>query len=162
MNWGELVLRIGKMTDYGVLVLNKMVDAGAVRLSTEDLVQATKLAVPTIRRVMKALSDGGLVIAQRGAKGGYRLARAAEQIRIIDVVQAFEGPVSLTECTSDDAQCEIMDSCSLSGNWNGINQLLVQVLSSISLQDLRNPKRQEQLIQSTAQMKSYIELISVG
>lgn len=156
------MLRISKMTDYGVVVLNKMVDAGAVRLSTEDLVQATKLAVPTIRRVMKALSDGGLVIAQRGAKGGYRLARAAEQIRIIDVVQAFEGPVSLTECTSDDVQCEIMDSCTLSSNWNGINQLLVQVLSSISLQDLRNPKRQEQLIQSTVQMKSYIELISVG
>src|SRR5690554_7136021 len=92
------------MTDYGVLVLNNMVDAGAVKLTTDDLVRATKLSIPTIRRVMKALSDAGLVIAQRGAKGGYRLARSAGQIRILDVVQAFEGPISLTECTSEDVQ----------------------------------------------------------
>lgn len=162
MNWGVLVLRISKMADYGILVLNKMVDAGAAKLSAEDLAQTTKLTVPTIRKVMKALSDGGLVFAQRGAKGGYRLARAAGQIRIIDVVQAFEGPISLTECTSEDGQCDIIDSCSLSHNWNGINQLLVQVLSCITLQDLRQPHRQEQLIQSTLQMNSYIELISVG
>lgn len=156
------MLRISKMTDYGVVVLNKMVDAGAVRLSTDDLVQATQLSMPTIRKVMKTLSDAGLVTAQRGAKGGYRLTRAAAQIRILDVVQAFEGPVSLTECAGEDVQCEIIDSCSLSPNWNGVNQLLIQVLSCISLQDLRQPHRQQQLIQSTLQMNSYIELVSVS
>lgn len=156
------MLRISKMTDYGVLVLNNMVDAGAVKLTTDDLVRATKLSIPTIRRVMKALSDAGLVIAQRGAKGGYRLARSAGQIRILDVVQAFEGPISLTECTSEDVQCEIIDSCSLPNNWSGINQLLVRILANISLQDLRHPERQKQLMKSTSQMNSFIELVSVS
>lgn len=156
------MLRISKMTDYGVVVLNKMVDAGAVRLSTEDLLQATQLPMPTIRKVMKTLSDAGLVIAQRGAKGGYRLARAASQIRVLDIVQAFEGPISLTECSSDDAQCEIIDSCSLSTSWNGINQLLVQMLSSVSLQDLRRPDRQQQLLESTLPISPLIDLVNVG
>ncbi|PIQ39347.1 MAG: SUF system Fe-S cluster assembly regulator, partial [Thalassolituus sp. CG17_big_fil_post_rev_8_21_14_2_50_53_8] len=70
------MLKIGKLTDYGVVVLNELAQAGAVKLSTDDITGLTGLALPTVRKVMKALVDSGLVIAQRGARGGYRLARA--------------------------------------------------------------------------------------
>lgn len=156
------MLKISKLTDYGVVVLSRLADAGAVKLSTEDLVAQTGLALPTIRKVMKALADSGLVMAQRGAHGGYRLARAPAQIRMLDVVQAFEGPVALTECASDDHQCDITASCSLSSNWGGINQLLTQVLARVTLQDIRDPQRQEQLIRATVPLTSFIELVNVG
>lgn len=156
------MLRISKLTDYGVLVLNELAGAGAVQLSSEEIAAKTGLSMPTIRKVMKALADSGLVLAQRGARGGYRLSRAASQIRILDVVQAFEGPVALTECSSDEDLCDITASCSLSSSWGGVNQLLVKVLTRVTLQDIRNPERQEQLVQSMVPMTSFIDLISVN
>lgn len=156
------MLRISKLTDYGVLVLNELADVGAVQLSSEELAAKTGLSMPTVRKVMKALVDSGLVLAQRGARGGYRLSRAAAQIRILDVVQAFEGPVALTECSSDEDLCDITASCSLSSSWGGVNQLLIKVLTRVTLQDIRNPERQEQLVQSMVPMTSFIELVSLN
>ena len=156
------MLRISKLTDYGVLVLNELADAGAVQLSSEEIAAKTGLSMPTVRKVMKALVDSGLVLAQRGARGGYRLSRAAAQIRILDVVQAFEGPVALTECSSDEDLCDITASCSLSSSWGGVNQLLIKVLTRVTLQDIRNPERQEQLVQSMVPMTSFIELVSLN
>ncbi|UXD88038.1 MULTISPECIES: SUF system Fe-S cluster assembly regulator [Thalassolituus] len=156
------MLKISKLTDYGVVVLNELAQAGAVKLSTDDITGLTGLALPTVRKVMKALVDSGLVSAQRGARGGYRLARAPGQIRMLDVVQAFEGPVALTECAADDHQCDITASCSLSSNWGGINQLITQVLARVTLQDIRNPERQEQLVRDAVPLTSFIELVNLS
>ena len=76
------MLKISKLTDYGVVVLNELAQAGGVKLSTDDIACKTGLAMPTVRKVMKALVDSGLVLAQRGARGGYRIARAPGQIRM--------------------------------------------------------------------------------
>ncbi|MAK90978.1 MAG: SUF system Fe-S cluster assembly regulator [Oceanospirillaceae bacterium] len=156
------MLKIGKLTDYGVVVLNELAKAGGVKLSTEDIACQTGLTLPTVRKVMKALVDSGLVIAQRGAKGGYRIARAPGQIRILDIVQAFEGPVAVTECATDDASCDITDSCSLASNWGGINQLITQVLSRVTLADIREPERQLKLVKETLPMTSMIDLVNLS
>jgi len=155
------MLRIGKLTDYGLVVLNQLALAGARKLSTDDIAQLTDLTVPTLRKVMKALVDAGLVNAQRGAKGGYRIARAPQQISVLDVVQAFEGPVALTECSADDNHCEITDSCSLASNWTGINDLLLRVLGGITLEDIRNPDVQDRLHLDIVNQLQRIQLINL-
>ena len=156
------MLRIGKMTDYGLVVLNQLAQGAAHKRSTEEIAQTTGLTMPTSRKVMKGLVDAGLVNAQRGAKGGYRIARAPQQISVLDVVQAFEGPVSLTECSADDNACEITASCSLSSNWSGINELLLGVLGGITLDDLRHPEVHEQLHQDITQQLHKIQLVNLS
>ncbi len=155
------MLKISKLTDYGVVVLNELAQAGGVKLSTDDIACKTGLAMPTVRKVMKVLVDSGLVLAQRGARGGYRIARAPGQIRMLDVVQAFEGPVAVTECATDDTLCDITDSCSLASNWGGINQLITQVLSRVTLEDIRQPERQLRLVREAVPLTSLIELINL-
>lgn len=155
------MLRIGKLTDYGLVVLNQLALVGSVKQSTDDIAQATGLSVSTVRKVMKAIVDAGLVIAQRGSKGGYRIALAPTQISVLDVVQAFEGPVSLTECSADDNHCEITDSCSLSSNWAGVNDVLLRVLKGITLDDIRNPDAQEQLHSDIIDQFKKIQLINL-
>lgn len=155
------MLRIGKLTDYGLVVLNQLALAGSQKLSTDDISQATGLSIATVRKVMKAIVDAGIVIAQRGSKGGYRIARAPDQISVLDVVQAFEGPVSLTECSADDNHCEITDSCSLASNWTGINDLLLKVLDGITLDDLRNPDVQDKLHHDIVDHFQRIQLINL-
>jgi len=155
------MLRIGKLTDYGLVVLNQLAVAGAVKQSTDDISQATGLTVATVRKVMKAIVDAGLVNAQRGSKGGYRIARAPAQISVLDVVQAFEGPISLTECSADDNHCEITESCSLASNWTGINDLLLRVLRDITLDDIRNPEVQNTLHHQIVDQLQRIQLVNI-
>lgn len=149
------MLRVSKFTDYGVVVLNAMADVGAIKLSTDDLTESTGLSLATVRKVMKTLVDNGFVIAQRGAGGGYRLALSAPQIRILDIVEAFEGPIAITDCAQEDHDCEI-EKCPLGNRWASINSWLIEFLSRISLQDLRDPKRQHQKIESVLAEPAFI------
>lgn len=110
---------------------------------------------------MRALVDAGLVIAQRGAKGGYRIARAPDQIRILDVVQAFEGPIALTECSNDEHDCDITENCSLSSSWGGINKLLMQVMAQVTLEDVRKPEMLGRLNRDFNDQSSRINLINL-
>lgn len=151
------MLRVSKFTDYGVVVLNAMADAGALKQSAEELSEATGLSLATVRKVMKTLVDNGFVIAQRGAGGGYRLALSAAQIRILDIVEAFEGPIAITDCAHDQHQCEI-EQCPLGSRWTSINSWLVEFLARISLQDLRDPNRQQHKIEAVLADPQFIDV----
>ena len=151
------MLRVSKFTDYGVLVLNAMATTGALKRSTEELASVTGLSVATVRKVMKTLVDHGFVTAQRGAKGGYRLALSAAQISLLDIVEAFEGPIAVTDCVNEEHQCELTE-CPLGSRWDGINRWLTEFLARISLQDLRDPARQQQKIEAVLADPQFIEL----
>ncbi|MBQ0728920.1 MAG: SUF system Fe-S cluster assembly regulator [Thalassolituus oleivorans] len=155
------MLKISKLTDYGIVVLNHLAQSASLQQSTDDIGLATGLATATVRKVMKALADAGLVITRRGARGGYRLARSPLQVSVLDVVEAFEGPVALTECSTDDHHCDITENCSLASNWGGINQLLMQVLSRVTLEDLRNPQVQDRLYRELVQQSPRIQLLNL-
>jgi FeS assembly SUF system regulator len=155
------MLKIGKLTDYGILVLDALAQVGAVKQSTEELAMATGLTVSTLRKVMKTLVDAGLVIARRGAHGGYKLARSPQQIRILDVVEAFEGPVALTECSQSASDCEIQSSCSLVSGWMGVNELLMQILSRVTLEDVRQQTLSQHLPSTLLDANQRIRLINL-
>lgn len=141
-------MKISKMTDYGILVLNHLADVGGAKQSTDDIAESISLSVPTVRKVLKILVDVGLITARRGAHGGYRLSRSPIQISLLTIVEAFEGKLYLTECSSLDDGCDITDSCSLSSHWGGINQIVSRLLASISLEDIRDPKALARFTQS--------------
>ena len=155
------MLKISKLTDYGVLVLSQLAAQGSTQQSVDDLATSTGLAVTTIRKVMKALADSGLVITKRGVKGGYRIARPPSQISLRDVVEAFEGPIALTECSTTDSACDITDTCNLSDSWGGINQLILQMMSRISLEEVRNPHVVDKLYRQMVQQSPMIQLVNL-
>lgn len=155
------MLKISKLTDYGVVVLNYLAEQGSLQQSVDDIASHTGLNAPTVRKVMKTLADSGLVLTRRGAKGGYRIARPPEHISLQDVVQAFEGPIALTECTQTDHQCDITEQCSLSDSWGGINLLLMQILRRMTLADVRNPRIVDSIYQSLAADEQRIQLLNL-
>lgn len=155
------MLRMGKLTDYGIVVLNQLALSGSVQQSTEALMESTGLNRATVRKVMKYLADAGLVLTRRGAQGGYKIARPPRHIRVLDVVQAFEGNVALTECSHDEHDCDIENTCSLANRWVGINQLLIQLLSRISLADLQDPTLLNNLAKDMMANASQISLVNI-
>ena len=129
------MLKLSKLTDYAVVVL--------VRLSSGDLVQtspgiahATGVPEPTVAKVLKALAGSGLVASQRGARGGYRLARKLSEIPVADVIAAIDGPIALTACVEGGC-CEAEHFCSMAGRWDPVNAAIRDALTGISLADMQ-------------------------
>ncbi len=129
------MLRISKLTDYGTVVLARLATRDAV-CSATDVAEATGIALPTVSKLLKSLCRAGLVTSTRGVNGGYRLARDPGAISAADVIDALEGPVSITECSASDSRCEHEGVCSVGGAWQRINVAIRRALENISLSDL--------------------------
>jgi FeS assembly SUF system regulator len=130
------VLRISKLTDYGTVVLVQLAANAGHVCSATDVASATEIALPTVSKLLKSLARAGLVNSTRGASGGYKLARDPADISAADVIDALEGPVSITECSSSDSHCNFEHVCNVGGAWQRINVAIRHALDGVSLVDL--------------------------
>lgn len=130
------MLRLTKITDYGILLMTRMASTGQERFTAGELAEVTRIPSPTVSKIMQMLLHEGLLDSTRGAKGGYRLTRPATEINVRDIINVFEGSIALTECNLDDSSCDQHDVCSTSNNWKRINQAVGQALQDISLADM--------------------------
>lgn len=130
------MLRISKLTDYGTVVLAEVARAATGVVSAADIAAVTGLGLPTVSKLLKMLARGGLVTSVRGPHGGYRLAREAARITAADVIDALEGPVSITECSAHGSHCDIEPVCRVGGAWQRINLAIHRALDEITLSDL--------------------------
>lgn len=130
------MLRISRLTDYGTVVLAHLANASAERSSAAQVAALTGLGVPTVSKILKSLAKAGLVVSTRGARGGYQLSRKPELISAADVIDALEGPVSITECSATDSHCDFESICNVGSAWQRINVAIRQALEDISLSDL--------------------------
>lgn len=135
------MFKLGKLTDYGTVVMTALAADPAQVHSAHDLAAGTGLSAPTVSKLLKLLARGGLVEALRGAHGGYRLARAADLITVADIVSAIEGPIALTECAEHSGTCSMEPSCATSANWRLINTAIQQALSAVTLAHMTRPAR---------------------
>jgi FeS assembly SUF system regulator len=130
------MLRMSKLTDYGTVVLAHLANHQDSLVSASDVSATTGIALPTVSKLLKALTRAGLAIAQRGAHGGYRLARTPDTISAAEVIDALEGPVSITECSASDSQCDYESNCNVGSAWQRVNVAIRRALEDVSLADL--------------------------
>ena len=130
------MLRISKLTDYGTVLLAHLAANPAGVCSAADVAAATGIALPTVSKLLKSLAKSGLVTSTRGANGGYELSRSPAAISAADIIDALEGPVSITECSPTDSLCEHEGVCSVGGAWQRINVAIRRALDDITLSDL--------------------------
>lgn len=130
------MLRLSKLTDYAVVVLVRLSHQGKVTTSP-TLAHATGVPEPTVAKVLKALCANGLVASQRGARGGYRLARPLSSIPIASVITAIDGPISLTACVDGaTGGCEAQEKCAIRGRWDAVNDAIRVALTAITLDQM--------------------------
>jgi FeS assembly SUF system regulator len=136
------MLRMSKLTDYGTMVLAQLAASQPGWTTAGQVAAATHLAQPTVSKLLKALVHAGLVVSTRGVQGGYALARPAASISAAEILDALEGPVALTECSSARGCCDLESYCRVGTAWQRINQSIRKALEGVSLADLqerRNP-----------------------
>ena len=131
------MLKLSKLTDYAVVVLVRLSHGETVQTSP-GIAAATNVPEPTVAKVLKGLCGSGLVASQRGARGGYRLARPLSAIPVADVIAAIDGPIALTACVDGaSGVCEAESFCSMAGRWDPVNQAIRDALTAISLADMQ-------------------------
>ena len=134
------MLRLNRMTDYAIVVLGALAHRHGDVVATAHLAELTGLAQPTVAKVSKILSAADLVETQRGVRGGYRLIKASADISLVDIVEAMEGPIAVTDCV-DEAQAAsaISDFCFMSSPSSHVNLAIRNALNDVSLEDLTDP-----------------------
>ena len=137
------MIRLGKLTDYGLVLLTYMARARAQSLYTaREIAAESRLPLPTVSKILKQLLQSGLLISSRGVKGGYTLSRDPREISISEIIAALEGPIALTECSTNFAGiCELEQCCPIKENQRVINQVVRGALEKLSLADLSHPLR---------------------
>jgi len=128
------------MTDYGVVVMSQMSQHEGM-MTAPELAQATSLPMPTVSKLLKQLAKSGLVESHRGVHGGYSMARALEDINAMEIIEALDGPVALTDCVDGaEDNCNVQSLCPMRGGWDKVNKAVRKALTEVSLAELCPPR----------------------
>jgi FeS assembly SUF system regulator len=130
------MLRISKLTDYATVILAHLAAQPARRFTAAQIAADTRLAAPTVSKLLKQLHRRNLVQSTRGLHGGYLLARPAGEITAAQILDALEGPVAITECASSASHCCIESTCLVSRSWQRVNLAVRRSLQEITLLEL--------------------------
>ena len=132
------MFKLNKMTDYAVVCLGTLARKPGYSMSATELSKETGLTIYTVQKILKLLVvKSNLISAKRGSQGGYTLNKKSNEISVVEIIEALDGPISLTACVdSSDTHCEASNVCFLGGKWNRVNEIIRDSLNDISLHDL--------------------------
>ena len=135
------MLRVSKLADYAIVLMAYMADDPDRRpLTARRLSEESDLPLPTVAKILKALSRAGLLQSHRGGYGGYSMARPRSEISVADVIAVIDGPIALTGCGSDSsAPCDIGPTCPVRENWRTIARDLRDALERLTLDRMSRP-----------------------
>lgn len=104
----------------------------------QPLKSVAEIGVPEdyLEQLLGNLRRAGLVTTVRGAQGGYQLAKTPEEITVGDIIDATEGPLSISECLNDEGCCHRSGQCKTRRVWEYLSNSINDLLQSISLRDM--------------------------
>lgn len=117
---------------------------GAAPVALATIAESATLPLSYLEHLVAKLREAGLVTSQRGAHGGYRLARPATEIRMLEVVEALEGPIAPMDCFRADSEGKVLCShesdgdhaCSTKLLWTRVQGGITKALSGTTLAEL--------------------------
>ncbi|NTU74729.1 MAG: Rrf2 family transcriptional regulator [Anaerolineaceae bacterium] len=122
-------MQITRQADYALRAMLYLAQMDpAQRASTSLIAQEKNIPPSFLAKIISQLSIAGLIHTSRGARGGVALARQPEQISLLEVVEAIDGPISLNECTNNPDVCAFGDDCPLHTIWCTTQAELIEKL----------------------------------
>ena len=126
---------------YGMRAIVELARSpGNEPLQMSEIARRHNLSRKYLHAMLTSLRQHGLVTSQRGVKGGYRLARAPEEIKVREILTALEGDLAITDCIADPESCARSGDCETFGIWKSVNDAMVNALDGVSLADVINNK----------------------
>src|SRR5437867_6368928 len=132
---GNRVFRLSKKSDYGLIALKHLAQHADESISARQIAAQYHIPDELLAKVLQKLVRKGLLISHQGMNGGYILAKDPASISIVDVVEAVEGPISITPCERGD-DCQQLQLCSVRDPLLKIKAKVVRVLGDTSIYEL--------------------------
>ena len=136
------MLQLTKRTEYGLIALVHLVDRTGEFVPVREICERYPIPRRLVAEVLKELAHGDLLESQRGATGGYALAREPEDITLSEIVAALEGEPGLTSCRSLDlsgTDCEVEPTCPIRSPIHRIREHLWGLMERTTLRSLASP-----------------------
>ena len=139
-------MKLSTRSRYGTrAILELAQNYGEGPLQIKIIARHQDISVKYLEQLMSTLKSGGLVRSIRGSKGGYMLAKAPIQIKLSDVFNCLEGPLNTVECLENESICARTADCVARGVWAQVQEVIINVLESITLQDLVNRAKKDRM-----------------
>jgi FeS assembly SUF system regulator len=130
-------MKLSHLADYAVVLMTAAARFPAgERLSATALADDTGVPLPTTQKLMGLLATQGLLRSQRGAGGGFVLARPAGDISLADIVEAVEGPIAMSACSGGGYDCALDSRCRVKPHLGLVGHAVRGALGAVSLMEL--------------------------
>ena len=131
------MLRLSKKADYALMAMKHLAlrsDRGSS--SAREIAEQYDIPIELMAKVLQRLVRGGLLASHQGTHGGYQLARVPAQISVADVIQAIDGPVTVTACTTDDGRCDQYAKCNVRDPLWRVRERILTALGECTIAEL--------------------------
>ncbi len=130
-------MQITRQADYAVRAVLHLARMGNTeRAATSTVAKEQHIPPSFLAKIISQLSIAGLLHTSRGARGGVTLARDPQDITLLEVVEAIDGPIQLNECVGSTGVCNFDDNCPIKPVWCNAQEELVNRLKSTNFADL--------------------------
>ena len=129
-------MQITRQADYAVRAVLYLARNGDQRKATSMIAEKQRIPPSFLAKIVSQLSIAGLLHTSRGARGGVSLARAPQEITLLEVIEAIDGPMQLNECVGDSGACSFDDDCPLRPVWCDAQEQLVNKLKGTNFADM--------------------------
>lgn len=131
------MLRLSKKADYALMAMKHLATRpDAASVSAREIAEQYGIPIELMAKVLQRLARRGLVASHQGTRGGYRLGRAATAISVADIIQAIDGPLTVTACSTDAENCDQYGKCSVRDPLWRIKDRILSALATCSLHEV--------------------------
>ena len=131
------MLRLSKKADYALMAMKHLAlrgDRGSS--SAREIAEQYDIPIELMAKALQRLVQRGLLASHQGTRGGYQLSRPPRQITVADVIQAIDGPVTVTACSTDDGQCEQYAKCNVRDPLWKVRERILTALGECTVAEL--------------------------
>ena len=133
------MLRLSKKADYALIAMNHLArkqGSPSASTSARDIAERYDIPIELMAKVLQRLVRTGLLVSTQGTRGGYTLSRPPGSISVADVIQAIDGPFTVTACSTEKHDCEQYSKCNVRGPLWQIRERIVATLGNVSIAEM--------------------------
>ena len=131
------MLRLSKKADYALIAMKHLaMRPDSASASAREIAEQYDIPIELMAKVLQRLARSGLLTSHQGTRGGYTLSKPTTAISVADIIQAIDGPLTVTACSTEDEQCEQFTKCNVRDPLWRIKDRILVSLAACSLDEI--------------------------
>lgn len=131
------MLRLSKKADYALMAMKHLAQKrDAASASAREIAEQYDIPIELMAKVLQRLVRTGLLRSQQGTRGGYTLSRPSSTVSVADVIQAIDGPFTVTACSTENNDCDQFGKCSVRDPLWRIRERILQALGTVTIAEM--------------------------